>query len=88
MAAIPSNSTSHPVALFDDLGLLVQDFETNDPSEHIIFKLLEMKALLATAFELDGFTQGVAINSQAQSLAVKVSRGEAERHYLGFKTQA
>lgn len=88
MAAISFNSTSHPVALFDDLGLLVQDFDTSDPSDHVIFKLLEMKALLATAFELDGFTQGVAIHSQARSLAVKVSCGEAERHYLGFKIQA
>jgi hypothetical protein len=78
----------HPVTLFDDLGLWVNDGDRMDPSDQVIFKLLQMKALLATAFELEGFRRGVAVNSQAQSLAVEVSRCDGpcrNRRYVGFK---
>lgn len=81
------------VALFDDLGLLVQDCDQRDPSDQVIFKLLQMKALLATAFELEGFKRGVAVNHHAQNLAVEFSvnhhdKGSqhSHRHYVGFKT--
>lgn len=81
------------VALFDDLGLLVHDCDQQDASDHVIFKLLQMKALLATAFELDGFKRGVAVNPHAQNLAVEFSATsnanggpQNHRHYVGFKT--
>ncbi len=81
------------VAMFDDLGLLVQDCDQCDPSDQVIFKLLQMKALLATAFELDGFKRGVAVNPHAQNLAVEFSATDSasgssrnHHHYVGFKT--
>ena len=72
------------VALFDDLGLLVHDCDELDQSDQVIFTLLQMKALLATAFELEGFKRGIAINPKAQNLAVEFSNGD--RLYTGFKT--
>ena len=81
LPALPPES----VALFDDLGLLVHDCDEQDPSDQVIFTLLQMKTLLATAFELDGFKRGIAINPKAQNLAVEFSSGD--RLYKGFKTE-
>ena len=93
MAAIQPAIESNTVALFDDLGLLVHDCDVNDPADEVIFKLLEMKALLASAFELEGFKRGVAVNPHAQDLAVEFSAvnnasgsPRNRRHYVGFKT--
>lgn len=88
-----SDLQANTVALFDDLGLLVHDCNQQDPSDQVIFKLLQMKALLATAFKLEGFKRGVAVNPQAQNLAVEfsaktnISNSKPNcRHYVGFKT--
>jgi len=94
MAPVIQSDSIQPnaVALFDELGLLVYDCDEQDPSEQVIFKLLQMKALLATAFELEGFKRGVAMNPQSQNLAVEFSpatdscRQRSNCQYVGFKT--
>ncbi len=72
------------VAFFDNLGLLVHDCDASDQSDEVVFKMLQMKTLLASAFQLQGFERGVAIAPHQQNLVVEFQRHE--RRYEGFKS--
>lgn len=82
-SAAEQKTERQSIAFFDDLGLLVHDCDATDPSDDVVFKLLQMKTLLASAFQLQGFERGVAIDPHQQNLVVEFQ--QRERRYEGFK---
>ena len=59
---VSTNNTRKPVAKFDRLGLKENPHQAQDDVENIAFQLLQMKGLLASAFQLDGFCRGATTN--------------------------
>lgn len=76
------NNMRKTIATFDRLGLKDNPHQAQSDVENIAFQLLQMKGLLASAFQLDGFCRGAATNGVETLVLEYVVQ---EHNYQGFE---
>lgn len=75
-----------PIANFDRLGLPVQQASGSPATmEQVAFQMLQLKRLMESAFQLEGFSQATANSHTADTVVVEYAASEGL--YRSFKNQ-
>ncbi len=84
-----SNQTtlSQPIVSFDLLGLPVKQHPSEPPAtmEQVAFQMLQLKRLLESAFQLEGFNQATACSHAADDVVIEYA--PTEGLYRSFQNQ-